>query len=226
MSAYDSTDIDYFAEAGEEELCREFNLVVDRYVLPITENEYLYEVPSYCYNIRRFTYRGRQLNPYSGSEQIWSGSTPQRYSQGEPREYIYNFLGRKTIRFFPTPAESLSGSGDGWSGSVIRDQCVLEFFRTPDFTNEFLRIPAWFREQVCENYAILHAAKMDNQGFDSKTLKHYTWKWNKDRENVSSIKQMLFRAVPKVMASYGENTYNRYKPARPSLPWNFPERVR
>jgi hypothetical protein len=225
MSVYDNPDVDYFSEAAEEELCREFNLIVDRYVLAITADEYLYEIPSYCYNIRRITYRGRQLNPSSGSQQIWSGSSPQRYSQGEPREYIYNFLGRKTIRFFPTPAESLSGSGDGWAGSVIRDQCVLEFYRTPDFDNEYLRIPSWLREQFCENYAILQMAKMDNQGFDSKTLKHYGLKWTKDRENMGEIKRKLFRAVPKSMVPYGEQ-FGRSAPARPSLPWNFPERSR
>ena len=227
MGIFEIADEQYFAESGEEALCTEYNLLVDRHIIPIVENEYLYEVPEYCYNIRRITYRGRQLNPYSGSAQMWSGSTPLRYSQGEPREYIYNFIGRKTIRLYPTPAESLSviGNEDPWSGSVIREKCVMEFFRTPDFSGEEFRIPAWIRDQLVENYAILRMSQQDSQAFDNKTIKHYEWKWNKDRENTSALKDMLHRCIPKGMMFVGGGTFRELRPARPTLPWNFGRRA-
>lgn len=216
---YNSSDEDYYIEQAETEICNEFSFIVDRYVLAITQNEYLYELPDYVTNIRRLTYRGRKLNPYSGTEQILSGSTPQRYSQGEPREYIYNFLGKKTIRLFPTPAETLSGTGDGWSGSVIREKCVIEFFRTPSTSDEYLRIPSWIRTQLCEDYAILQLAKMDNAGYDLKTVKRYEGKWQQTKENIAKIKSLMFRCMPRSMIPATELI--RRSPGRPQLPWNF-----
>jgi hypothetical protein len=216
---YQTTDEDYYVAEAETAICADYSFIIDRYVLPIVTNEYLYELPDYVSNIRRITYRGRKLNPYSGTEQILSGSTPQRYSQGEPREYIYNFLGRKTIRFFPTPAETIAGTGDGWSGSVIREKCVVEFFRTPDTSDEYKRLPEWLRTQMCEDYAILQLAKMDNAGYDLKTIQRFSAKWNQTKENIAKIKSLLFRSSPKSFVIASELV--RQRPARPQLPWNF-----
>lgn len=216
---YDTTDEEYYIAEAEATICAEYAFIIDRYVLPIVTNEYLYELPDYVSNIRRITYRGRKLSPYSGTEQILSGSTPQRYSRAEPREYIYNFIGKKTIRFFPTPAETIAGTGDGWSGSVIREKCVVEFFRTPDSTDEYKRLPAWLRTQFCEDYAILQLAKMDNAGYDIKTVKRFEAKWEKAKENIATVKSLLFRSSPKSFIAASELI--RMRPGRPTLPWTF-----
>lgn len=216
---FNDEDAIYYRQQAEEELVKELRLVIDRWVIPVEEGVYLYTLPDYVFDIRRITWMGRQLNPYSGQEQIWSGSTPTRYSGGEPREYIYNYVGLKTIRFFPTPALSLSSSGDPWSGEVIREQCVMEFFRPPDFDNEYLRLPEWFRNQFTRNFMLMKLHQMDAQNYESKLVKRFAERYEADVDFLRDFKLRLHKA--EVNIHNQDQNFYRQQPGRPCLPWQF-----
>ena len=219
MNKFAPEDIEYFQQRGEEEYCISNNMLVDRYVIPIQADTYLYAVPEYCYNIRRLTYKGKQLNPFSGKEQIWSDSTPTNYIGGEPREYIYNYYGKKQIRLFPTPQETLRTDLDPWSGDGIAEQMILSFYRTPDFTTEDFRIPAWIRGQFLDTYVFKEISKMDSTNFDIKTIKGFESMYQTDVMDMKYIFQKVFSAIDPLMEPFGVSSRNL--PGKPVLPWNF-----
>lgn len=210
----------YFAETGEHDYVTSFNMIVDRYVLPIQEGVYIYDYPEYVYNIRRVTYMGRKLDPFSGREHIWSDSTPGSYSSGEPREYIYNYYGKKQIRLFPTPSITLPTNLDPWTGDGIKQQMVMSFYRSPSTEDDLFRMPYEIRDQFIDNYIIKEVSKMDAENFDTKSIQFFESLYQQDREDMTQIfTENIFRAIiptrnPTEFPCSG-------KPGRPQLPWNF-----
>jgi len=219
MGIYLQSDYDYYAGVVEQEFCSDHNLIVDRVVLATTKALAMYTIPNYVTSIRRITYRGRQIDPFSGQEQILSGSTPSAYSQGEPRQYIYSNLGQKVIRFFPTPAEDLDGDGDPWAGAIIREKCIVEFFRVQDSTDEYKQIPSWFKDIVLRDEVVFNLSQMDNQGYDKKAQMRLLQKKKQSKEDLLRIKAKLYSSIPKVMQP--TNLLTRNTPMRAQLPWNF-----
>jgi hypothetical protein len=219
---YTPADYEYFQNLVEEEYCVQHNLIVDRVVLDIKQNDYLYNLPASACSVRRITYRGRKLEPFSGQEQINSGSTPFNYSQGEPRQYIYNYLGQRVIRLFPTPAENLPAllGEDPWNGSTIRNKCVVEFFSLPDLTNEYKRIPDYLRAFILRDEVLFRMCQMDTQTFDTKAQARYNQKSKRAKEVLLKIKSKLYSCTPKNMEPYLEQL-QQSKVQKPSLPWNF-----
>lgn len=223
MALHQETDRAYFEQVVEEDIIVTHKLLVDRYLVPITEGVSQYQLPDWVTSIRRITYRGRQLDPFSGQELINSGSTPERSIQGEPKEYVYNYLGERIIKLYPAPSETLSTIGDRWSGSIIRETCIVECFRAPDFAFESQRLPSWLRRALIRDKVNEMLAEIDDQGYGSKVQAQFKKKSQLSTSNVLRIKKKLFSCMDKELQPTIHS--GPHSPSRPHLPWQFGVRV-
>ena len=86
--SFSDAQITRFAQEAEIKLTALSNAVIDRAIVSTVAGTSEYTLPLEIIDIRRVTYQGKKLDPYSGQEMIGSGSTPGAPIQGIPKFYI------------------------------------------------------------------------------------------------------------------------------------------
>ena len=103
---FTESQLERFYQEAERRLSS-YNVITDRLALSITAGVAEYTLPSYVQEVIGITYKGNQLQPFSGQQMMWSGSAPVSVTRSVPRDYVYSFKGVGIIRLFATPNERI-----------------------------------------------------------------------------------------------------------------------
>ena len=175
MPVWSTTDINRFADTGEQSFVIDYPCIIDRLALDIVAGTSEYTLPDYCVDIRRITWQGIKLDPLPQRmfRDAFQGSGSQ---QGRPYWYIYNNIGKGVIKLFPAPAESIATTSTGLFTTAIETHCIVEFFRTSDYDTYI--IPEYFCRRLLKAYVLRQCFSMENQGQNKKVSKYFDDKWS------------------------------------------------
>lgn len=223
MAEFTDQQITRMAQQAELQLAAEIDCISERFSIAVTAgvSEYTLPATQTIININRIMWKGKKLEPQSGNELIWSGSSPQSSTQGLPRFYIYSFQGYCVFRLYPAPPENLAAAtGDLWHPDKVRTALIIEAEIGPDFNTQDLRIPAIIRRQYVKDYVMYRLLKREGKMMDPKAAEYYYTKFEADKQEHRMAVSQLMSCVPLELApSTGKNQYI----GRPVLPPQFGE---
>ena len=220
---FTETQLERFYQEGESRLAN-YGIIKDRLALSITAGIGEYTLPSYVHEIVSITNKGIQLNPFSGQQMIWSGSSPVGVISGDPRDYVYSYKGVGVIRLYPTPNISIAApTTDLWETAAISTGMIVEFTRSPDFASTTNRVPAAIRDMFLDDYVYYRGYGIESKELDLNASNFFKGMWG---NNVSDFEVSLDKITKCVVHGMSAiiNEYNR-KPPRPVLPSNFGRKV-
>lgn len=224
MENFTDAQITAFAHQAEIQLTAEADSIVDRYAVPVILGQTEYQLPTRIIDVRRITYRGKKMDPFSGQEMIWSGSTPNTPAQGLPKFYTYSYKGYPVIKLYPAPNENLPvPSEDLWTREGIAASLCVEFVTQPDFTpGSDLRIPSTVRRQYVKDFVMYRCFKREGKGMDPKAASYFMAKFEQDKLEHRIISEQIFKCIPAQLEPYVQK---KQFVGRPVLPPNFGEIV-
>lgn len=174
MSVFSTEQLNRYSLKAEQSFANEFNCLIDRRALDITEDVSLYILADDVINIRRITYRGKKLDPISHRD--LREAFVSSFSSGTPTHYIYNNVGQNTIKLFPTPTETLTNvQADLLNPEVIRLQCIAEFYATAD--GIYYKLPDYIRRRLLKASVLKQAFLAEGKGQNLKAAKYWDQKW-------------------------------------------------
>lgn len=224
MENFTDAQITSFAHQAEIQLTAESDSLVDRYAVPIISGQTEYQLPTRIIDVRRITYRGKKLDPFSGQDLIWSGSTPNTPAQGIPKFYTYSYKGYPVIKLYPAPSENLPTPVDSlWTVEGIRNSLCVEFVSEPDFTSgSDLRIPSTIRRQYVKDFVMYRCFKREGKGMDPRAATYFKMKFEMDKAEHREISAQIFKCIPAQLEPYVQR---KKFVGRPVLPPRFGEIV-
>ncbi len=215
MTVWTAAQINRFTLQAEEIFCQEYKCIIDRVALDIIAGTALYTLPDDVSDIRRITYRGLNVIPFSDRNNrfLFEGLT----SQGEPRYFIYNNQGKGTIKFFPTPLETITANQSNlFDPDQIAIQCIAEYYRIPDGIG--FSLPEYMRRRLLKTYVLWHCFLSEGKGQNLKAAAYWKQKWDYMRETYGNQVYELLTSARKLMTP-GIEIYRRMPPMA-TLPIN------
>jgi hypothetical protein len=238
MAIWSDALIGTIALKAELEIAKELGCIVDRFSLSVSAGENIYEVPSYCFAVRRVTWKGTKLLPISHGEAIqrFTSFKPNRVGaflsstyeddafavidvripEGKPRWYVYNTLGINAIMLFPAPSEALSSTSSNLWTSEIGNRLIVECARLADTSGNTYRIQSYFRRKLVKFYTLKELFRMEGKGQDLEAAAYYTMKYEKALKRATVILNGIFTMNNNEMEVNGPRVL-----ARPQLPSNY-----
>ena len=208
-------------EEGEVELSVDVPLLFYRYPLSITLGQSEYTLPTGIVNILRVSYKGFKVYPYSSRLGRNEGVEirPDSTVSGRPEYYITRDNNWDTIKFFPTPNETLTTDDttkDTKTG--ILAQCIITCYMRADVSGDSLRIPEYIRRQFTKYYVMYRAYAKEGKSQNIQASNYFKQKYLFAKEEFRQIVHKMPRAI-----NSGVEPMNirMARNARPSLPSNF-----
>lgn len=211
MPIFTSTDLERFANQGENDFSVDRPFLMDRYSLTIVGGIANYVLPDYVNSIRRVSFLGQKLDPMTQRNQreVFQAAN----QTGTPFWYVFNNIAANTIRLFPTPEQSIAPGTLLWS-SDIPTCCVVEFFRSSD--NSTFVLPPWKKRQMLKSYIKYRSYGIDGPGYNVALRKYYKQRWEFSETQFSELLDYLYNAPRKLVIS--EIVSSNYFPGEPVLP--------
>jgi hypothetical protein len=221
MPQFSDAQITKWANDYEREICAKHNLVVDRLSIALAAGQGEFELPNYVTNIRAMLYKGKELYPKGFRQSVIIGDNPNP-SGSTPIEYLFSGKGMRVIKLMPAPIEALvEYAGDVWTPEAEAVSLIVEFYRTPDFSDPFKRLPPWCRRYILKDYVCNKAFIAGGPGQDIRAANYYEGRMVANEEYVKQIRSNLYENNVNVPSPYPERSG---RPGRPVLPDNFPVR--
>jgi hypothetical protein len=221
---FTDAQITKLAVEGELYLASLVDFIVERVALPVTQGLVLYTLPDSVTDVRRVTYKGKKLDPFSGQEEIWSGSTPALTPQGLPKYYIYSHQGFPVIKVLPAPSEDLPVplTGTPWDETYIENALVVEYVSAPNLGSSDVRVPVQLRRQFVKMFVLYRLFKREGKGMDPTAASYYKSKFEQVKLEAQICLNQVFSGVVYEMAPAA--TRPRMV-GRPVLPPQFGDKV-
>lgn len=220
-SQFTDNQISTWAQIFEREICAKNDLIVDRISLAITVGVNEYEVPNFITNIRSVLFQGREVNAKGDTASRITGDTPFQTSGSVPFEYTFAGKGMRVLKLYPTPMVAIAfDSGDLWTATADRADCIIEFYRTPDYLSEPKKIlPDWLRQYILKDPICQKVFSMEGPQQDLRGATYYAERVKAMGDYISKIKENMFASMVRVI--YTSPQMGRRRPGRPVLPPNF-----
>lgn len=213
MSVFSSEQINRYTLAAEQDFSNAFKCIIDRVTLEIVSGTSLYVLPDNVIDIRRITYKGKKLDPISHRDlrERLDGSS----ASGTPSDYIYNNVGQMTVKLFPTPAETLTGSQvDLFNPTIILTECIVEFYTTADGLG--YKLPDYIRRRLLKPYVLSQLFLAEGKGQNIKASQYWKKKYSYLKEIYGLQLYDQINTPRRLMANSGG--MRRHYLARPQLP--------
>lgn len=214
MSVFSTSQLNRYSLAAEQEFTTNYKCIIDRVALPIVSGTSLYTLDDNIIDIRRITYRGHKVWPFSHRElrENFDGSA----ASGTPLNYIYNNVGQMTLKLFPTPTETLPSSQVNlFTPTVIRAQCIVEFYTVADGIG--YKIPDYIRRRLLKAYVLRQAFLAEGKGQNIKSSKYWSKKWDFLLELYGTQIHDQLNTPCRLISNSGVGT-RRFYLAQPQLP--------
>lgn len=212
MSIFLAADITRFSQQAEQNFASQNLCIPFRFCLDIVSGTSEYTLSDYVLSIRQITYKGFRLDPIFQRDLRDSGLSGTQ--GGRPTSYIFNSLGQLKIQLFPVPNETIVADQSFRYSDNIPLQCIVECWRTPDFTTYV--IPAYFRRRYIKAYVLKECFAIEGKGQNFKAVRYWTAVHNVLLEEYGQFLQD-FHNKPRNLNS-GLVPISNYKIPAPMLP--------
>lgn len=220
-SAFTDQQISGWAQTFEKEICSQYDLIVDRWALGVTDFVNEYELPNYVTNIRSVLWMGKELHAKGFRASVITGDTPFQTAGSVPFEYLFSGKGQRVLKFYPSPNVLVAKyMGDLWTPDADRYGVIIEFYRIPDYLSDpQLTLPDWCRSYLLKDPICQKAFQTEGPTQDLRAAKYYQARVDKTHEYLMQIKENMNTAQMNVL--FDRKMLARRKPGRPVLPPNF-----
>lgn len=237
MSIWSDQQLAQWSQDAIGQLAIEVNCIWCRECVPVTVGVSVITLPNYVRTLRRVTWRGRTLDAENWEELTMLGpatvflaanSTGNiETSLSKPLYYAMHPTNPYDIRFYPTPNESFTSSGEPnvYAPQVNTPSCIVDYYREPDTTNTSptISIPAYILRRTQKAYVGWKAFASEGRGQDLRAASYYQMKWTFLIEQFRKINEGAF-VGKKYAVEDGMLTIDGIRYPRPMLPPQF-ERV-
>jgi hypothetical protein len=213
MPVFDAYTLQRYFNEGETELSVDKPFLCDRISLGLSTGVSVYTLPDYVLSIKRITILGQGLDPLPRrNEREVFQKADQR---SKPFWYIYNNIGLNTIKLFPVPgSDLLAVSGDLWGDDAIRTGCIVEFYRTADFS--YFIVPVPLRRQLLKRFTASRAFRKEGAGQNLKVAQYFVQQWEAWKNDYYTLLSDLY-SQPRRFVINDYNTFNWF-PGSPIYP--------
>jgi len=204
MPVWTAAQINRFTLQAEELFCLEYQCIVNRVALDIVSGTSLYTLPDDVSDIRRITYRGLKVVPFSDRNNrfYFEGMT----SSGSPRFYIYNNQGQGAIKFFPTPNENITANQTNlFEPAAIAAQAIIEYYIVPDGIG--FALPDYMRRRLLKAYVLSQCFGIEGKGQNLKAAAYWQKKWEYMSETYGNQVYELLTSARKSMVPAIETSH-------------------
>lgn len=219
MSIFTDAQLTTWAQTYEAELCAKHNLLAARTSLAIVAGRSEYQLPSEVTNIRSVTWQGKEVYAKGSASTRITGDNPLTTGTGAPIEYLFGGKGLRVLRFMPAPQTAITAYGGNlWSATADADYVIVEYYRTPDYTDPLMQLPVWCRRYILKDYICWKAFTSEGKQQDGRAAAYYTAKVAQHATYFGKVVGGLRAAIFRVLSAY---PIERRGPGRVTLPTNF-----
>lgn len=182
----------------------------------------------------RVVWRGKSLEPVNwfdltmltpGTVFVGPGNPSNiETSQSRPQWYAMHPTNPWDIRFYPTPDESFTTSGetDPYSPQVNTPSCIISYFREPDptSTDPLISIPKYILRRTLKAYVLWKAFAAEGKGQNLKASSYYMTKYQFLINQFRMINEGCYIGKKYALRT-GLDQIDNYKYPKPVLPTNF-----
>lgn len=159
---------------GESRFSNDYPCLVNRVAINVTAGVSNYTLDDSVFNIRRITWLGWKLEPFSQRDlrnTLMSGTQP-----GRPRYYNYSNIGRQTIQLYPVPIINVPPVyGDDLWGAQIGNAVIVEYYAIADGIVN--KLPLYMRRRFLKAFTLWRCYLMEGKGQNLKAASYYSQKW-------------------------------------------------
>jgi hypothetical protein len=222
--------LDQLGTDAEQQINQDLQAIYFKFCLPVTLGVSVYKLPSYLRSIDRITWRGKALDPVNWDELLMlSPATVGGFvetSLSRPLYYCMHPTDTYAVRFYPTPDESFTDTGDTpYSPTVNAPACIISCWRTTDdtFLDPKLLLPPYIDRRTRKAYVLWKAFAAEGKGQDLRASAYYKKKYDFLIEQFKSINDGCY-VGQKYAIEEGELTIDQWRYPKPVLPTNY-ERI-
>lgn len=217
---------------AEQQINQDLQCIYFKECFPVTQGTSVYTLPSYIRSIDRITWRGKRLDPVNWEDmQLLGPATVGGYietSQSRPLFYSMHPSATYAIRFYPTPDESFTDTGDTpYSPTVNAPACIISSWRTTDDTgaDPTLLLPTYIDRRTRKAYVAWKAFMAEGPGQNLKASAYYKTKYDFLINQFRSINEGCFIGQQYALDDEGSMEVGGFRYPRPTLPPNFPRTI-
>lgn len=223
--------LELLAGDAEQDINQAVACLFHRFFLTITAGTSVYTLPDKVRSIERVTWRGRKVWPMNWEDLqtitphtvVVDPSTRIETSESRPMWYALHPTNVHDIRFYPTPNESFTNTGDPLSPDTGA-KCIISCFRNIDISDVTSSLPSYIDRRTRKAYILWKAFEKEGNGQNLKAAQYYMKKYQFLIEQFRSINEGAFISK-KYSLDDGSLSDISTRYPRPTLPPNF-ERVR
>ena len=231
MTIWSDEVLEMFAEDAEAAIVQDTSCLYHRFMLTITAGTSVYTLPDKVRSIERITWRGRKVFPMNWEDLqtitpgtvVVSPSTRIETSESRPMWYALHPTNVHYIRFYPTPDESFTNTGDPFSPDT-EAKCIISCMRNVDTSDSTASLPSYIDRRTRKSFILWKAFEKEGNGQNLKGAQFYMGKYKFLIEQFKKINQGTFISK-RYSLDDGSLSDISSKYPRPTLGPNF-ERVR
>lgn len=222
-----------FLDMGENNIALATKLFVDRESFPVTAGTADIVLPDYIVDIRRVTLLGKKMYPQgfrSYQENFYVGR-----GNGYPFNYIFNNVGVRTIKLYPTPEFSVPQVTNVWDADIATG-FIIEYSRTPGMANygtgnswgstlwgtsnspnqQNFQLPEYYRRRLLKQFLAFKVATIEGNSQSSRMSEYFRQKWAASSTDFYNFINKLHNGSRKLVIKSPAGI--RPMPGRPVLP--------
>lgn len=223
---------DYLAslnvEAGDQ-ISTDINCIYNRSMLATTQGLSTYTLPAMLRSLLKVTWRGLKVDPVNWEQ--FTSLTPNAVfldlinrieaPEGRPYWYTINPTNLFDIRFYPTPNESFTDTGDPFSPDN-GPKCIVSYYQKIDTLYPTTVLPFYVDRRLRKVYVLWQAFLAEGKGQDLKAAEYYRNRYNFLIERFRAINEGCY--ISKRYSLGESEDHYSYRRPRPTLPTNYERR--
>ncbi len=222
--------LDALGNDCEDDTINQVDYLFARISLATVQGQSVYQLPAYVRSVARITWRGykvwpiswRQMTDLSPVSMVIDETEKYEAPQSRPRFYCFHPMDIRSIRFFPTPNETLvQNDTKCFDSEGIRDVCALSVWRGPDYTDPQWSIPEYLSRRTKKAFVLNQAFLKEGKGQNLTASEYYKSKYDFLIKLLKKVNSGHFVSRrPRLNESFNLDGFGRH-PHRPILPPNY-----
>jgi len=227
---WDSSYLADLNEAAGQQISTDLNCIYNRSFLEIESGTSVYQLPCLLRSLLKITYRGNKIWPINWDQFValspnsvfLDAITNIETTISKPRFYTQHPTNILDVRFYPTPSDDFTTSGDPFSPLVNEEKCIVSYYQQIDTTDNRLTLPTYIDRRTRKAYVLWQAFMQEGRGQDLKASEYYHMKYE---YLINKFRQINSGCYVSKRYSLGESGIDNYRLPKPVLPSNYERRV-
>ncbi len=226
MSIWTDEVLNQYAADAEIAIQLDLKCIFHRFHLETTADLSVYTLPEKVRGVTRITWRGEKLDEVDWNQLVLltpssvfvDGSTKIEGTSSRPYYYALHPTNVHDLRFFPTPNESFTTTGDPYSPAV-EGKCIVSCWRNIDTSDPLASLPTYIDRRTRKAYILWKAFEKEGKGQNLTAAKFYKSKYTFLISQFRSINEGAY--VSRRYALGNTISFGNSRPLKPTLPSNF-----